>query len=75
MTDRPDQRPTNPADPMDHPPALTLDECVKDAREVLAAFDHVRPSEMGAFFYMNGFNQLDSVLRELLRALGANPDA
>lgn len=71
----PEQDTRDSLGPPDSQSAPSVDACVADALQVLAAFDSAHPDDMGPMFYANGFWELDVTLRALLRALGADPDA
>jgi hypothetical protein len=45
-------------------------EIVDDALRLITDLDNTRPDEMTALFYMHGFNELNTAVRDLLRIMG-----
>jgi hypothetical protein len=71
MSEMPGQGPTSGQSPADR--VRHIERTVNKALRILAELDDVKPHDMTDLFYVNAYAQVDSVLRDLLRALGADP--
>lgn len=69
----PDQRHHRGASRMDQ--SSRLSEAIREARGLLAELDDAPPAAMDLLFYQHGFWSLDLALRQLLTALGEDPDS
>jgi hypothetical protein len=70
MSGMPGQGTTSGQDPRTR--VHNIERTVEEALRVLAELDSVGLHDMTELFYMNAYAQVDSVLRGLLRALGAD---